>query len=237
MFTYFFCAKNCNLGNGKKKMERLKMSFYIIILLIAVTASKAFGQTDLSSIIENVPRINLPYDEYGQEKRKTLNSADSLFLITRLSNKLPSTVNPYANSPFGQIDCEDMSDCLGVTDLKEIAILAYFMISEDNYLIHLEFTRIGPFGLSYGVLISMTKEGEIMDWIFSNGSVNGGNPNGNVSRDFSIQNDTTIVIDEGSWGKNNISYGLKVTYSVSQGLDEYDSESGVFDLKNFCINF
>lgn len=216
----------------------------LITILLVTTVSAVFGQTDFNSILKNVQTINLPYTtEQGnnivREKKKILNTSDCVFIVTRLNSKLPKTINPYGVSPFGQIDCEDTSDCLKIKDVKEIAILSFIKVSDENYLLHLEFIETGQFGMSFGVLVSMNKNGDLIDWFFSDGSVNSGNPHGNVTRDFTIQKDKSILISEASWGNNTITYGFKATYKVASKVDENNSEyrNGEFELKSLCINY
>ena len=73
---------------------------------------------------------------------------------------------------------------------------------------------------------------------FSNGSANSGNPNGNVSRDFTIQKNFTIDIEEGSWGKENISYSFKAKYEiVSNSNITEDFKNGEFKLKTLSLKY
>ncbi len=195
--------------------------------------SSAFTQTKISSLINGVQAANLPYSTEGRdisfrEKRKILRAEDSLFRISSLKEKLPRTVNPYGYSPFGEIDCTDTSDCLNLSETKEISILSYIKITEKLYLLHIELDKTG-------ILISITADGQLMDWIFSNKHLNDGNPNGNVSRDFLITTDKSIKIDETSWGKNTTPYTFKSTLIIDQNNTENDLY-GQFDLRSLCID-
>lgn len=181
-------------------MMRLLLTF---IFLFAF--SGAYTQTKISSLIKGARVANLPYSTEDEnkslrEKRKILRAEDSLFLVSRLKEKLPRTVNPYGYSPFGEIDCTDTSDCLNLSETKEISILSYIKITEKLYLLHIELDKTG-FNKTKNILISITSDGQLMDWIFSNGNLNDGNPNGNVSRDFLIPTNKSIIISETSWGK------------------------------------
>jgi hypothetical protein len=220
------------------------MRVFIILIFIS-TLSKVFGQSDLTVLLKNIQTINLPFTtEQGKnkerEKKKILESSDSLFIMEKLNNKLPKKINPYGNSPFGQIDCQDASNCDKLENLKEISILWFLKVSENNFLLYLEFEKDGQFGLVFGALLSMNENGELVDWFFSDGSVNSGNPNGNVSRDFTIQKDTTILIEEASWGNNTISYSFKSNHKIIMNAgDNFDQKYsiGKFDLRSLSIKY
>ncbi|RYM35967.1 hypothetical protein ERX46_02935 [Brumimicrobium glaciale] len=112
-------------------------------------------------------------------------------------------------------------------------------MSENNFLLYLEFEKDGQFGLVFGALLSMNENGELVDWFFSDGSANSGNPNGNVSRDFTIQKDTTILIEEASWGNNTISYGFNAEFKIAKNYDDSYSDHlhGEFELKSLSIKY
>jgi hypothetical protein len=200
--------------------------------------SSAFSQIKISSLIKGARAANLPYSTEGRdisfrEKRKILRAEDSLFLVSRLKEKLPRTVNPYGYSPFGEIDCTDTSDCLNLSETKEISILSYIKITEKLYLLHIELDKTG-FNQTKSILISITADGQLMDWIISDGYLNDGNPNGNVSRDFLISTDKSIIINETSWGKNTTPYTFKSTLIIDQNNTESDLY-GQFALRSLCI--
>lgn len=203
-----------------------------------------FGQTEMDALLNNVETISFPFTtEQGlntfRGQKKTLKSSDRSFIIEKLNNKLPRTINPYGNSPFGQIDCLAPTTCDKLENLKGVSILWFYKLSENNYLLHLEFEKEGQFGLMFGALLSMNKEGELIDWFFSDGSVNGGNPNGNVSRNFTIQKDTSILIEETSWGRNTIAYSFKCRYKLTTNDQNNLSDylKGEFDLKSLSIDY
>ncbi|MCR6641176.1 MAG: hypothetical protein NVV82_19815 [Sporocytophaga sp.] len=123
---------------------RLILLTYIFFLFF----SSGFSQTKISSIIKGARAANLPYSTEDEnkslrEKRKILRAEDSLFLVSRLKEKLPITVNPYGYSPFGEMDCTDTSDCLNLSETKEISILSYIKITEKLYLLHIELDKTG----------------------------------------------------------------------------------------------
>ncbi len=215
------------------------MKLYLLIIFLSFSV-KSEAQTEFESILKNASKVNLPYTSISpsinlENAKKILHASDSLFVVTKLNRKAPKTINRYGDSPFGQIDCEEtannpeleVNNCLKISEMKEIAILCYVKIY-DQYIIHLELTEKGGYGDLKGILVSMNGNGDVIDWFFSNGSANGGNPNGNVSRDFTIQKNTTIDIEEGSWGNNNISYSFKA---------KYDFDAGEFKLNNLSIKY
>jgi len=218
------------------------MRIFIILLLVS-TVAKVFGQTDFNSLLQNVRTINLPYKTEGLEnivrEKKILNSSDSIFIVTKLNSKNARTINPYGISTFGQIDCENPSDCQKLKNIKEIAILWFIKVAADSYILHLEFEENAQFGMRFGALVSINKNGELIDWFFSNGTANEGNPHGNVTRDFTIQNDMTILIDETSWGDNTTTYKFKAEFKITSRAYENNSDyrKGEFQLKSLCINY
>ena len=215
------------------------MKLYLLILFILFSV-KSKAQTEFKSILKNVTKVNLPYTSISksadlENSKKILHATDSIFIVTRLNRIAPQTINQYADSPFGQIDCEETANkpefaennCLKISEMKEIAILCYVKIYS-QYILHIELTEKGGWGELKGIIVSMNENGDVIDWFFSNGSANGGNPNGNVSRDFTIQKNVTIDVEEGSWGKQNIPYLFKA---------KYDFDAGNFKLKNLSIKY
>lgn len=216
----------------------MKLFVLIIFLLFSVNNE---AQTEFEAILKNASKINLPYTSISpsidlENAKKVLHASDSLFIVTRLNRIEPQAINLYGNSPFGQIDCEetmhnsglsDSNNCLKISEIKEIAILCFVKIY-DRYLLHLELTEKGANGNLKGILVSMNGNGEVIDWFFSNGSANSGNPNGNVSRDFTIQQNATIDVEESTWGNNNISYSFKA---------KFDFEAGEFKLNTLSIKY
>ncbi|MEK8179975.1 hypothetical protein WMW71_06435 [Flavobacterium buctense] len=227
------------------------MKLYLLILFITFTV-KSEAQTEFESFLKYAKKINLPYSSISEsddleKTKKVLHASDSLFIITKLNRKEPKAVNLYGNSPFGQIDCEEtisnmgqteINDCLKISEMKEIAILSYIKINNNHYLLHLELTKKGEFGESKGILVSMNENGDVMDWLFSNGSANSGNPNGNVRRDFTVQKDFTLDIDETSWGNNNVSYAFNANYEIiNYSIENSDFIVGEFNLKNLTVKY
>ena len=213
---------------------------------------KSVAQTEFQSLIKDAIKVNLPYTSIStnidlEKTKKILHATDSTFLVSKLNRIEPKTINRYGDSPFGRIDCEDTSikkeltevnNCLKISEMKEIAILCYVKINEYNYQLHLELIAKGEFGESKGILVSVDENGNVISWFFSNGSANSGNPNGNVSRDFTIQKNFTIDIEESSWGKENIPYSFKSKYEIiSNSNNTEDYKNGEFKLKTLSIKY
>lgn len=225
----------------------MKQYLLVILLLFSV---KNEAQTEFQSLLKNATKVNLPYTSISpsinlENSKKILHATDSIFLVTKLNRITPKTINRYGDSPFGQIDCIETANnieletnnCLKIDEMKEIAILCYVK-NYDQYLLHVELTQKGGWGDLKGILVSMNPNGDVLDWFFSNGSANGGNPHGNVSRDFTIQKNFTIDIEESSWGDNNISYSFKAKCEVSFDQDQSkDYIYGGFKLKNLSIKY
>ncbi|MDB5015131.1 MAG: hypothetical protein JWQ25_3333 [Daejeonella sp.] len=234
--------KTKNPKNQKtEKPKNSKMRLYIIVLFITI-ASNTFGQTDFNLVLKNVQTISLPYTtEQGKNaatpKRKVLNPMERRFIFDRLKSKSPKVINEYGVSPFGQMDCKDTTDCLQFDSMKEVAISFFIPMTNGRYLLHLELNDES--GLSTGILASINEKGDLQDWFFSDGSVTSGNPHGQVGRDFTIQKDKTILINEGSWGDNTITYGFKAKLKMVLNADASNTvyEDGDFELKSISINF
>lgn len=227
------------------------MKQYVVIIFLSLSL-KIQAQTELNSILKNVVTANLPYTSISpnidlESTKIILHETDSMFLVSKLNKKMPKTINRYGDSPFGQIDCEEstnnielteINNCLKISDMKEIAILCYLKINENKYLLHLKLTAKGEFGESKGILVSVSENGDVIDWFFSNGSANSGNPNGNVSRDFTIQKNFTIDIQESSWGKENIPYSFKAKYEIVLSSNNNDDfKNGEFRLKTLSLKY
>jgi len=198
------------------------MRTYLTIILTAICLG-AFWQSSFDSLIKNVKIASLPYsteqnlNRTYREGQKSLHSEDSVFIIEKLNSILPTTINPYGGNSFGPLDCADISDCLHIEDISKIEVLCLVKVV-DNYLLHIALKEKD--GLSRGILICITSGGEINGWMFSDGSANGGNPNGNISRDLTILEDKTIQINEVSWGDNTETYTLNATFIITDGIFE-----------------
>ena len=228
------------------------MKYYLLILTLIFTV-KSEGQTELQSILKNSIKVSLPYTSISkninlEKTKKILNSTDSLFVVTKLNQKEPKTINRYGDdSSFGRMDCEEtannpgiveINNCLKISEMKEIAILCYIKINEYQYLLHIELTEKDGWGESKGILVSVNGNGDVLDWFFSDGSTTGGNPNGNVSRDFTVQKNLNVDVEETSWGNNNVSYLFKAKYEIVQNSEKNsDFKNGEFKLKNLNIKY
>jgi hypothetical protein len=151
-----------------------------------------------------------------------------------LISSKPTIVNEIVGSPFGQMDYEDIEQCLDFDNIDEIAIIGYIKVDSNNYLLHVTLTPKGQYAMSRGILVSMNILGELNDWFFADLGPSGNN-NGNVSRSFEIDKDNKITVSESSWGRNNINYSLKVEYKVfrfSESKDTEKDEEDYYDYDN-----
>lgn len=208
----------------------------LTLIIFLITTGFVYGQSDFKSLLENAQNLKLPYtSEYNsdiQNQRKILTKKDSTFLVTKLSSTQPKIINNIVSSPFGQMDCEDVKDCLHLESLEEIAIIGFIKVDSNNYLIHITLTPKEQYAMSIGILASMNKEGHLSDWFFADLGT-GGNPNGNLSREFKIDNNYIITISESSWGRNNINYSLTAEYRVFRFENNIDSENTEYDHNDY----
>lgn len=234
----------------------------ILTFILLLSTSLIYGQSDFNSLLENVQSLKTPYtSEYNSEshiRKKILTQKDSLFLVRKLISIQPTILNNIINSPFGSLDCKDFKECLDFKNLKEIAIIGFIKVDSSNYLLHIILTPNGRYSMSKGILVSMNKLGELNDWFFANLETDG-NPNGNVSRDFKIDNNLNITVSETSWGRNNINYSLEAVYrvfryvnseenrnkehedydydnSLENKIEYFDLQEGKFELTKLCID-
>lgn len=131
-------------------------------------------------------------------------------------------------------------------------------MDSNNYLLHITLTPKEQYAVSIGILASMNKEGHLNDWFFADAGT-AGNHNGNVSRDFKINNNYIITISEYSWGRNNLNYSLTAEYrvfrfeknddsentedehndydnSLENKMEYFDLEEGKFELTKLCLD-
>lgn len=198
----------------------------LITLLLSTTI--LYGQSDFNSLLKNAQNLSVPYssqyDNDIQNKRKVLTQNDSVYLISKLISSKPTIVNEIVSSPFGQMDCKDIEDCVDFNNIDGIAIIGYINVDTNNYLLHLTLTPKGQLSSSFGMLISMNNSGELIDWFIADNST-WGNHNGQLSRDFKIDKNYKITVSESSWGRNNINYSLEVDYKVFRFAERKDSEN------------
>ncbi|GAB5464769.1 MAG: hypothetical protein Kapaf2KO_02050 [Candidatus Kapaibacteriales bacterium] len=233
----------------------------VIIIFFLITISFVYGQSDFKSLLENVKTLKVPYtSEYNNDisnNRKVLTQNDSIYLISKLVSTKPTLVNDIISSPFAEFDCRDVEECLNLENIEEIAIIGFIKVDSNNYMLHI---LINPKGLesSFGILMSIKDNGELMDWFISNNST-WGNPNGQLSRDFKIDENFTLTVSESSWGRNNIHYFLEAEfrvfrfdryedsgnnkdehndydYSLENKIEHFDLKEGKFELTKICLN-
>jgi hypothetical protein len=188
----------------------IDMRLFFTLFLLA-TCVNTFGQSNFNTVIQNVKIASLPYttdqgeNRYYIERMKKLHSADSTFIVEQLRSTSPRVVNPHGGTAFGNLDCEDSTDCLDLNSLTEISIICIMKQAVNSYLIHIQLHEAFRGGWR-GILLLMNSQGKISDWMFSEGSANGGNPHGNLSRYFTIMSNGTIKVTEESWGDNTETY-------------------------------
>ncbi|ASU32014.1 hypothetical protein [Mucilaginibacter xinganensis] len=201
----------------------IKRIFLPFILTSLCTST--FGQTNFNSLIKNVTVAKLPYSTAGaryrhyRENQKEIHSTDSVFIIKSLKSILPKVVNPQGGTAFGSFDCdEDTTICLQPEEIAKIAIICVIKNNyNSNWLIHMEYQRKGDYGLSRGLLLNISPQGNLNDWIISNGSLNEGNPHGNIFRNFTVPVNGSIRIEESAEGDNTDKYVFYTTYKILQG--------------------
>ncbi len=78
----------------------------LTLIILLITTSFGYGQSDFSSFLKNVQSLSVPYSsQYDNEiksKRKVLTLNDRVYLISKLSSTKPMKVNEIVSSPFGK---------------------------------------------------------------------------------------------------------------------------------------
>jgi hypothetical protein len=201
----------------------IKRTFFTLILTVLCTST--FAQINFKSLITNVAVAKLPYStddtkyRHYRENQKEIHSADSAFIIKSLKSILPKVVNPQGGTAFGSFDCdEDAVNCLQPQDIAKIAIICVIKNNYNgNWLIHMEYQKKGDYGLSRGLLLNISPQGNLNDWFVSNGSLNEGNPHGNIFRDFTVPANGSIRIEESAEGDNTDTYVFYAIYKIIHG--------------------
>jgi hypothetical protein len=80
----------------------------------------------------------------------------------------------------------------------------------------MEYRQKGEYGFSRGLLLNISPLGILKDWIVSNGSLNEGNPHGNIFRNFTVPANGSIRIEESAEGDNTETYSFYTTYKIVQ---------------------
>jgi hypothetical protein len=157
-----------------------------------------------------VKEVNQPYID-GQTY---LGSADSAYLISRLKSLQPLLVNPDGGTAFGDFDCLASTDCLTLDAYRRIGIVCALK-TDSNYLCHIMLSHKNWYDTDRGIILLITPNGEILEWMFSDGELTQGNPHGNIDRMFTIVSDHTINIEEYAFGDNSDHYALHANYEIS----------------------
>jgi len=139
---------------------------------------------------------------------------DSAFIISKLKGLQPMTVNPNGGTSFGDFDCIlDSADCLSTDEYGKIGIVCALKV-DSNYLCHIILSHKEWYYNDRGILILITHQGEILDWMFSNGELTVGNPHGNITRMLTIISNSKIKIQEYAFGDNSEHYEFNATFSI-----------------------
>ena len=220
----------------------------ILIIILLIPSHLGFAQNNSETLFNGVDQFDLPYNSENSgaetsERRKVLTDTDSITIVNQLKNLRPTIVNDLVNSPFGALDYSTKGQCFNVNDLSEIAIYGYLNLSQNIYLIGIAITPAGEYPLVSEYLLITDSNLKVYDWLCSSGSANGGNPNGNISRDYLIDPDKNIIISESSWGRNNISYHLEKEYRLFTSdenneikAEYHDIRSNGFEIIKVCLN-
>lgn len=230
----------------------------LVLLLFLLTTIFSYGQSDFNSLWKSSQSLTVPYtSKYNKEihsGKKELTRNDRIYLISKLTATKPAIVNKIVRSPFGQMDCNDIEECLDSENIKEMAIIGFVKTHCDHYLIHVSLKSESHID----ILVSVTNNGEFTDWFFA-GNSTWGNPNGRLSREFKIDTKYSITVSETSWGKNNVNYYLEAEYSVfcdvenkdqnieneyknsdssrNSKIEYFELKEGKFELTKLCIEY
>ncbi|MDB5118271.1 MAG: hypothetical protein JWQ79_3763 [Mucilaginibacter sp.] len=193
-----------------------------LILFLSCLYTFAFGQSNFNDLIKKIKITSLPYSSESEQdrlwyvysdKQIKLHLNDSSFVVNKLKSIPQTIVNPNGGSGFGNLDFVDgfeEASPLGDASAR-IAILRVIKNNtQTGYILHIV---VGG-GIWDGILACVNYRDDLISWIYSNGSANGGNPHGNIYRSFKISNDGVIHIEEGSWGDNTETYGFTASYKV-----------------------
>jgi len=217
---------------------------WILMAIGCVLSTVAFGQTSLKPLFEEHLFVKPPYASQSnfrerREVRKILHGADSLLLIKELERVPSFRVNPYGGTGFGDLDgMEDESlfeQLFGEdTDLTELSLYSVIPI-DDFYLVHIGGREDSGWGYSYRLLAKLDKNGVLQSWLFSDGPISGGNPNGNISREMSViveDEQCWLHFSEGAWGRNTETYSFEVTFYLIE--NEYQ-DNVPFEVRSMSV--
>ncbi|MFD2583737.1 hypothetical protein ACFSR6_14655 [Pedobacter vanadiisoli] len=191
----------------------MKIQTIIILLFISISS---FGQSNLNELIRQRLITKTPYSTVQASNRnyilksKLLSFTDVKLVLSGLRKAKHILVNPKGGTAFGDLDNSeiDSSDF----EVESLRLIGAFNATNST-LVHLQIT-LKDDQTPKGILLVLDKNGKIIEWLFSDGSLNSGNPNGNISRELTITKENQIELEETSWGRNTESYKLKAIYKL-----------------------
>lgn len=198
----------------------------------------SYGQVD-SSFLQIANQQTLPYSlekqREGKEATISLSEADSLFFLEHLWNTELLEVNPYACSAFGEFNRDWITIFFEDSHQIDVRVQAVFTW-RGGYLIDFSVRDMELYGETFHFLVSFNEQGEFVNWLCSGGSFGAGNPNGTVSREMTIEQDSTITIREYSGGRNNVRYSFDASLKVATDKN-IDAVEGELVIKTASILF
>ncbi len=194
---------------------------YRVLLFLAILNITAHAQ-NIEHITAKAPIISLPFSNNSEwlrqrliriENQPKLLAGDRIYLLNALSKAKQIIVNPKGGTAFGDLDWPDTSNTfLGkIKDLMVVGIIKQKALKQS--LIYIKAHQVDD-SLWYGMLVTYDNSGNIINWLFSDGYANEGNPHGNISRGFKMLPSGVIVIKEGAWGDNTDTYGFTGVFKV-----------------------
>lgn len=195
-----------------------------LILILFLISSALQAQEKVGFDVRKINKLTLPYstEQFANRtvynNRRLLHAQDSAFIMNQLLRKTHTIINYYGGTGFGDMDYQDsISFKMQMEDASKISVIGMIQIG-NCYLVHFELRN--NIDMDFGILALMSANGEIYNWLFSNGSANGGNPHGNLTRDFTITAKKEILFSESSWGDNTESYEFTGKFIVSKSEDD-----------------
>jgi len=175
---------------------------YLIALLIITLNLTAYSQNDISRISATAKTITLPFGSYSERMRKWTNNSPSeldsnnrKYLVGALKSNSQLIINEKGGTSFVGI--------IKVPNSRGFILYLKSKLDEPE-----------PFAEWHGILIACDENGKVINWIYSDGDANGGNPHGNISREFTISPWGIIKVKEGAWGDNIDTYGFTGTFKI-----------------------
>ena len=144
-----------------------------------------------------------------------LDSNNRKYLVGALKSNSQLIINEKGGTSFGDLDYRDSWSFLD--DVKRTALVGIIKVPNSRgFILYLKskLDEPEPFAEWHGILIACDENGKVINWIYSDGDANGGNPHGNISREFTISPWGIIKVKEGAWGDNIDTYGFTGTFKI-----------------------